>query len=220
MPTPGFEHPALLPGVLDTTGSRRRRSSTGSTSTRSTQVLQSDPTTSSPTVETDYTYTGAGLALRRRQRHRQGQVQDLVAVWRGYATVTHHHRRPRRTHPEPQSLYYQGMDGDKLAAGGTKTVRSPTRKAPRSPTPHHWPGKPARRSPTTASAGRGLGTIYDKFIYQTATQSQSWGTVVADIVARRRHTLPAPTCPPAASAPRRSAPPTTPSRPHRRPGYR
>ncbi len=189
-----------------------------------TQVLQSDPTGGSvdgrrPTTPTPTrpgtTTTTTASARPSTRPGRSGAATQHVTTTTGapgdvrtetqVAVLPGHGRRQarRRRHQD--------------------RARSPTRRAPRSPTPSRWPGRPARRSPTTASAApRSPARSTDKFVYQTASQTEAWGT------SHRRHRratpprTPAPTWPPAACAPRRRPPPTTPAtpRPRRRPACR
>ena len=147
------------------------------------QVLQSDPTGGSVTVETDYTYTDP--AWHYDDTTGIGKTKNKTwSVWRGYQHVTATTGAPGDTQTKTTTQYYQGMDGDKLAAGGTKTVKITDSQGTQVTDSAPLAGHTRESISYNGISGAEIsGTIHDEFIYQSASQTESWGTVVADIVA-------------------------------------
>ena len=147
------------------------------------QVLQSDPTGGSVMVETDYTYTDP--AWHYDDTSGIGKTKYKTwSVWRGYQHVTTTTGAPGDTQTKTAIQYYQGMDGDKLAAGGTKTVKIADSQGTQVTDSAPLAGQTRETISYNGVSGAEVdGTIYDKFIYQSASQTEPWGTVVADIVA-------------------------------------
>ena len=96
--SPEIEHPAVLPGAVDT------RAATGQITDYFHKYVvdtgpETDHTGGAPRVLTTYTYVGdAGLALHRRRRAHPGP-RKTWSEWRGYERVGTTKRRPGRADP-------------------------------------------------------------------------------------------------------------------------
>ena len=88
-----------------------------------TAVIVSDPVGGAPTMETSYSYQGAPAWHHADDPISKAKYRTW-SQWRGYGKVTvtaGSDSEPARS--RSTSIYLRGMDGDKLAAGGTRSVK-------------------------------------------------------------------------------------------------
>jgi hypothetical protein len=85
-------------------------------------VSETDLTGGSPRVANTYTYVGNPAWHFDDDDGRVPLSRKSWAQWRRYGDVQVYHGDPGEQ-SETDTLYFRGMDGDKLAAGGTKSVQ-------------------------------------------------------------------------------------------------
>ncbi|WP_240110489.1 RHS repeat-associated core domain-containing protein [Streptomyces sp. MUM 203J] len=87
---------------------------------RVTAVTVSDPAGQNDAVEHEYVYSGA--AWHHSDEPFTPKDERTWSEWRGYRQVTVHSGAKDTTRSRTVSLYLQGMDGDKLKNGTTRSV--------------------------------------------------------------------------------------------------
>jgi RHS repeat-associated protein len=85
-------------------------------------VSETDLTGGSPRVANTYTYVGNPAWHFDDDDGLVPPSRKSWAQWRGYGRVQVYHGDPGEQ-SETETLYFRGMDGDKLAAGGTKSMQ-------------------------------------------------------------------------------------------------
>ncbi|MER7246937.1 RHS repeat-associated core domain-containing protein [Kribbella sp. NPDC000426] len=84
-------------------------------------VLEDDQSGVAGIERTDYEYVGGG-AWHYDDNELTPTKYRTWGEWRGYSRVRELHGNPGETRSQEETLYLRGMDGDKLAAGGTRSV--------------------------------------------------------------------------------------------------
>ncbi len=147
------------------------------------QVLRVDGTGGSDIVQTDYSYGGGAAWHYDDDDGLTPNKYRTWSNWRGYQTVTTTVGDPvlGGARLRSQSLYLRGMDGDRTAGGGTKSVTITDSQ-----------GGVVTDAAPLAGFGRETITydgstvvtdaINDPWTAQTAARSQPWGTTRAYLV--------------------------------------
>ncbi|MET7282667.1 polymorphic toxin-type HINT domain-containing protein [Kribbella sp. NPDC005582] len=137
------------------------------------QVRVNDLTGNADALVTNYTYSG-GAAWHYQENAFIPKKKRDWAEWRGYKTVTVSQGDPAQPGPQSRQVttYFRGMNGDKLAAGGTKSETvADTAGGTRADVPA-LAGQ-VRESITFQAAGSNTevsGEITDYWVKPTATQ--------------------------------------------------
>lgn len=147
------------------------------------QVLEVDGTGGGPIVQTDFIYGGGAAWHYDDDDGLSKNKYRTWSHWRGYQTVTKVVGDPAlgSARLKTQTLYFRGMDGDRTASGGTKSVTVVDSQGVgiRDITP--LAGLP--REETTFNGGTVVSSTIDTpWTYQTASRAHSWGTIRAYFV--------------------------------------
>jgi len=133
-------------------------------------VTVSDPAGQNDTVEHEYTYSGA--AWNYSDDPLIPKDERTWSDWRGYREVTTYNGAKNTTRSKTVSLYMQGMDGDKMKDGATRSV---------SITPL---ATPALGLGTIKDSDQYAGHLRQKVVYSgataiSATSSEPWSSETA-----------------------------------------
>lgn len=91
-------------------------------------VLTSDPYGGSEAVQHTYTYSGGG-AWHYNDDPLTKEKERTWSIWRGFATVTDTTGLPGKTQSKTTTVYFRGMDGDRLLGSDGKTPDTDKRKS-------------------------------------------------------------------------------------------
>jgi RHS repeat-associated protein len=150
---------------------------------RVTAIVVADPTGHNEPVEHTYTYSGAAWAYNHDPFTPEGD--RTWSQWRGYRTVTTHMGNLQAVRTKTSSVYFQGMHGDRLASGGTRSVQLSAVQLPGLTIPSYtdrdeYSGM-LRQSITYNGATAIASEVHDPWSQTTATQTVAG---VRDPVAR------------------------------------